>query len=96
MIRYEQPKTITNEKDLLDDMNSAAIAILEAESALEKDGACSERTIHLLSELAERKRARIKYLEILLEKSSALLERYECTLKTLAQMHSEIESAILL
>ncbi len=60
LAQYELPTKIVSEKELAEDISSVFMALLEAENALEDGTPCGEKTLEVLSYLAERKRMRVQ------------------------------------
>ncbi len=94
LIRYEPPAKIVSEKELVEDISSVFMALLEAENA-SKDGApYGEKTLHILSELVDRKRMKVKSLELLAQKIELLKGLHNEALNNLEEQHSDIRKRI--
>jgi hypothetical protein len=92
--RYEAPTRVVNEKELAEDVSSVFMALLEAENAF-KDGApFGERTLHILSDLVERKRMRVETLELLAQKIEFLNSLHSESLNNLEEQHIDIRKRI--
>ncbi len=94
MISYQPPGDIKNEEELAEDIYAAILAIIDAENALENDDyQFCDRTMDILSELAERKRIWIKSFEIELMKIDALRENHQKKLDSHECLPSEVKAS---
>ncbi len=67
MISYEPPGGINREDKLVEDISPAMMVLLDAENMLKIEGdLCNKDISKILTELAERKRSRIRFLERLI------------------------------
>ncbi len=90
MIYYEPPEDANSEDELVEDILPAIMAMLDAENMPKNEGGiCNKDTLRILSELAERKRSRIKSLEMMIEKACAIKNLHQIMFNSLEQ-HSEI------
>ncbi len=92
--QYEPPPRIVSEKELAEDISSVFMALLEAENAFKDGTPCSEKTIHVLSDLVERKRMQVKTLELLAQKIELLNSLHNESLNRLEKEHSDIRNRI--
>jgi hypothetical protein len=94
LTRYQLPTKIGGEKELAEDISSIFMALLEAENALKDGTQCGEKTLHILSDLVERKRMRVKTLEPLAERIEFLNSLHNESLNRLEKQDSDIRKQI--
>jgi hypothetical protein len=94
LTRYEPPTKIVTEIELSEDISSVFMALLEAENALKDGTQCREKTLHILSDLVERKRMRVKSLEPLAERIEFLNSLHNESLNRLEKQDSDIRNQI--
>jgi hypothetical protein len=94
LTRYEPPTKIVTEIELSEDISSVFMALLEAENALKDGTQCREKTLHILSDLVERKRMRVKSLEPLAERIEFLNSLHNESLNRLEKQDSDIRKQI--
>ncbi|HWQ96291.1 MAG TPA: hypothetical protein VN368_02850 [Candidatus Methylomirabilis sp.] len=94
--RYQPPAENLSEKELAEDISSVFMALLEAEN-VSKDGVTyGEKTLHILSELVDRKRTKVKTLELLAQKIEFLNSLHNESLNSLEEQHSDIRKRIVI
>jgi hypothetical protein len=92
--RYEAPTRVVNEKELAEDISSVFMALLESENAFKEDAPFGERTLHILSDLVERKRMRVETLGFLAQKIEILNSLHSESLNNLEEQHIDIRKRI--
>ncbi len=94
MTLYEPPAKIVSEKELAEDISSVFMALLEAENAFKDGTSCSEKTLYVLSDIVERKRLKVKTLELLAQKIDVFNSLHNESLNRLEKQHSDIRNRI--
>ena len=96
LTQYEPPAKIISEKELAEDISSVFMALLEAENASKDSAPYGEKTFHILSELVDRKRMKVKTLELYAQKIELLKGLHNEALNNLEEQHSDIRKRIVI
>ncbi len=93
-IHYEHPSVEIIDDEFVEDISSVLAAIIEAETAINEGITCSEKTLNILSNQIERKKMKVKKLEVIVEKTETLNSLHRNTLVSLEELHSQIKKRI--
>ena len=94
-IYYEPHSSEIIDDEFIEDVSSVIAAFIEAETAISEGIPCSDKALDILSRQIERKQAKIKKLETIVEKKEKLNNLHGNTLASLEELHSKIKKRIV-